>query len=121
MTSDRKLFIKILNLNCFVTDELGFDELYLVLHGEKIWPEDHLYKSVKKGRTSVNVEIRNLSPNTHLELELWDYDYLSPNDQLGIFPIFIDEPGGSYTTDMIPNSEKTDKAKYLIVWEIDYE
>jgi len=34
MTSDRKLFIKILNLNCFVTDELGFDELYLVLHGE---------------------------------------------------------------------------------------
>jgi len=69
----------------------------------------------------VNVEIRNLSPNTHLELELWDYDYLSPNDQLGIFPIFIDEPGGSYTTDMIPNSEKTDKAKYLIVWEIDYE
>lgn len=108
-------------MNCFVTDELGFDEVYLVWQGVKIWPENHLYKSVNKGRTNVNVTIRNLKPNTRVNLEVWDYDYLSPNDQLGTFPLYIDEPGGPYTTDIEPKAKNTAKAKYSLVWEIDYE
>lgn len=121
MASDRKLFIKILHLNCFITDELGFDELYLKLNGEKIWPQDHKYKPVKAGRTKVNVKIKNLNPNKRLDFEIWDYDYFSADDLLGKVPVFIDEPGGPYTTDMIPNSPESQKAKYTIVWEIDYE
>ena len=121
MTSVRKLFIKIRYLKCFVTDEMGFDEVFLLLNGKKIWPKNHTYKAVKPGRTNINVEIKNLDPNIHFDLEIWDFDYISSNDLLGRVPILIDEPGGPYTTDMIPNSLETEKAKYSIVWEIDYE
>ena len=121
MFSTRKLFIRILHLNCFVTDELGFDELFLVMNGEKIWPVDHKYTIVKAGKTSISVEIRNLDANTSLELEVWDYDYLSANDLLGKITLYVDEPGGPYTTDMLPNSMETEKAKYTLTWEIDYE
>ena len=104
-----------------MTEEVGFDEVFLVFQGKKIWPEDHLYKSVKKGHTEVNVEIRDLNPNTQLEIEIWDFDYLSANDLLGKFSMFIDEPGGPYTTDLMQNVTETGKAKYSITWEIDFE
>jgi hypothetical protein len=120
MVDERKLFIKILQLNCFITDEFGFDELYLVIKKEKIWPVGNSYKSVKQGAIDINVNVYNLSPNTQLNLELWDYDFISSNDLLGNMPLYIDEPGGPYTTDMIPNKEETDRAKYSIVWEIDF-
>ena len=120
MVDERKLFIKILQLNCFITDEAGFDELYLVIKEEKIWPVNQSYISVNPGSTEINVKIYDLIPNTQLDLEVWDFDYLSSNDLLGIVPLFIDEPGGPYTTDMIPNIEETDKAKYSIIWEIDF-
>jgi hypothetical protein len=121
MTRKRKLFLRILHIACFITDEPGFDELQIILNDEKIWPKNHKFKSVNKGLIKVNTEIRDLDPDTHLDLEVWDYDYLSSNDLLGKFPIYIDEPGGPYTTDMIPNSLETQKAKYSITWEIDYE
>ena len=120
MVNERKLFIKILQLNCFITDEVGFDELYFVVKEEKIWPVNNTYKSVKQGSTEINVNIDNLLPDTQLDLEVWDYDFLSSNDLLGKVPLHIDEPGGPYTTDMIPNIEETDKAKYSIIWEIDF-
>ena len=120
MADERKLFIKILQLNCFITDEIGFDELYLVVKNEKIWPENQLYKSINPGSTNINVKIFDLSPNTQIDLEVWDYDYLSSNDLLGKIPLFIDEPGGPYTTDMILNKKETEKAKYSVTWEIDY-
>ena len=121
MTSERQLFIKILQLKCFVTEERGFDDIYLVLNGEKIWPPKQLFKPVKPGDTSVDVVIRHLSSNVQLDLEIWDHDFLSSNDLLGKIPLLVDEPGGPFTTDMIPNSMETDKAKYSIMWEIDYE
>ena len=120
MADERILFIKILLLNCFVTDEIGFDELYLVVNKEKIWPQNQFFKSINPGSTTIDVKIFDLLPNTQIDLEVWDYDYLSSNDLLGTVPLYIDEPGGPYTTDMIPNNEETEKAKYSIVWEIDY-
>ena len=120
MVDERKLFIKILQLNCFVTDEIGFDEVYITLNNERIWPEQNLYKSINPGSTDINIKIFDLKPHTQIDLEVWDYDYLSSNDLLGKIPLFIDEPGGPYTTDMIPNKKETKKAKYSIVWEIDY-
>lgn len=121
MASERKLFVKILCINCFFTDELGFDEIYLLVHGKKIWPENEKYIPVKSGRTEVNVAIGNLESNSELEIEIWDFDYLSANDLLGRVQLLVDEPGGPYTTDMVPNVAKTIKAKYSLVWEIDYE
>jgi hypothetical protein len=120
MLDERKLFIKILQLNCFITDEIGFDEVYLTVNNEKIWPQNHSYKSINPGSTKIDVKIFDLLPDSQIDLEVWDYDYLSSNDLLGVIPLFIDEPGGPYTTDMIPNKNETEKAKYSVLWEIDY-
>jgi hypothetical protein len=121
MASERKLFIKILILKCFVTEERGFDDIYLVLKSKKIWPQNQPFKPVMPGDTKIDVVIKGLDPNMQVDLEIWDFDYLSSNDLLGKVPLLIDEPGGPFTTDMIPNSTETDKAKYSILWEIDYE
>ena len=121
MASDRKLFINILFLKCFITDEIGFDDIYLALNGEKIWPRRQSFKPVKPGDTKIDAEIKGLDSNMLLDLEIWDFDYISSNDLLGKVHLLIDEPGGPFTTDMVPNSLETDKAKYSIVWEIDYE
>ena len=121
MPIKRTLLVKILFLNCFITDEIGFDDIFLMLNNEKIWPPDKRQQSVKPGRTSIDLEILNLQKGTRLNIEIWDYDIISSNDKLGIFPIHIDEPGGPFVTDMIANSNETDKAKYSIEWEIDFQ
>lgn len=107
-------------LNCFITDEFGFDDIYLAINNEKIWPITKRQQSVKPGRMAVDVEIKELHSGSKLNIEIWDFDLISSNDQLGVFPILIDEPGGPFVTDMVVNSNETDKAKYSIEWEIDF-
>jgi hypothetical protein len=99
---------------------MGFDDVFLVLKGEKIWPKNKRHHPIRPGQTIVNVEIKGFDINTALEIEVWDFDYISRNDLLGKVPVFLDEPGGPFTTDMIQNQMETLKAKYSIEWEIDY-
>jgi hypothetical protein len=67
------------------------------------------------------VEIRKIDPGTNMVIEIWDYDYISRNDLLGTVTVYIDEPGGSYSTDMVPNEKETKRAKYILEWEIDFD
>jgi hypothetical protein len=121
MASDRKLLMRILQLNCYITEEFGFDEVYMMMNGRRIWPKNHTYKSLKAGHTKIDVEIKDLVPDQKLEIEIWDFDFLTSNDLLGKIPVVIDEPGGPYTTDLIPSSEGGGKAKYSLTWEIDFQ
>jgi len=120
MIKERKLLLKLVNLNCFMTDETGSDEIFLMVNDQKIWPVDHKFNTIRPGCTEISIELKDFDTGTLLEIEIWDFDFLSSNDLLGIFPIFLDEPGGPYQTDMIQNSEKTINAKYSIEWELDY-
>ena len=120
MASKKTLQVKILFLNCFITDELGFDDIFLVIDNEKIWPIDKRQQSVKPGRTALDIEIKEIRFGSQLNIEIWDYDMISSDDKLGVFSIFVDEPGGPFVTDMVVNSNETDKAKYSIEWEIDF-
>ena len=120
MENKRKLLLKLLNLYCYITDETGSDEIYLMVNREKIWPVDRVYCDVGPGRLGILVDLREFDAGTSIDIEVWDYDYLSSNDLLGIVPILLDEPGGPYITDMVQNREKTDKARYSIEWEVDY-
>jgi len=120
MESKRKLLLKILNINCYLTDEAGFDDIYLVVDDQKIWPTDKSAYPVKPGKIKIELKLSGYDPGTFLEIEIWDFDYFSSNDLLGKVPLFLDEPGGPYNTDMIQNMNKTQKAKYSIDWEIDF-
>ena len=120
MATDRKLLLRVKNIYCYITDETGFDDVYLKVNGKKIWPKNRRFYPVRPGRTKVNVDLGDFDKNTSLEIEVWDFDYISRNDLLGKVLVFLDEPGGPYTTDMIQNQEETLKAKYSIEWEIDF-
>ncbi len=112
--------VRLISLNCYATEESGYDDVYLMLNGEKIWPEHKRQLPVRIGTTELNIDLNNLEPNSKLDIEIWDYDVISANDLMGHFPIYVDEPGGPYTTDMIPDPVEAKVAKYNIEWEIDF-
>lgn len=120
MVNLRKLKVRLLNLNCYATEESGYDDVFLMLNGEKIWPKKKRQQGVGIGTTALNVDIEDLDPDTKLDLEIWDYDVISANDLMGHVPIYVDAPGGPYTTDMIPDPEEAKLAKYMVEWEIDF-
>lgn len=120
MENKRKLLLKISCLNCYMTEETGSDDIFLMMDQQKIWPEDQKFIPVQPGRTPVSVELKEYDPGTSVEIEIWDYDLLSSNDLLGTVHILLDEPGGPYLTDMIQNRKETEKAKYSIEWELDF-
>ena len=120
MTVPGKLKLRLLNLNCYATEEHGFDDVFLMMDHKKIWPVDKRQSPVRVGTTVLNVEIPDLDPGSKLDIEVWDYDVISQNDLMGHVPLFIDSPGGPYTTDMIPDPEEAKIARYNIEWEIDF-
>ena len=113
-----KLNIRILNLNCYTTGESGDDEVFLKLGGKKIWPVKGKYKSMKTEKVEVRVEVPDLDQGSMIEIELWDYDLLSPNDKLGVFKLQADRQGGPFTAEMIKNLNESSVARYNLEWEI---
>ncbi len=121
MTFERILQCRLILLNCIITDESGFDDVFLKVSGKKVWPKKKKQKSVRPGITSLDIELHGIEPGTHMEVEIWDYDFISPNDLLGTVKVYIDEPGGPFVTDMIPNEKETKRARYSLEWEIDFD
>jgi hypothetical protein len=120
MVSLQKLKLRLLTLNCYATEETGYDDVYLMLNNEKIWPKKKRQLPVHIGNTALNVEISDIESGTALDIEIWDYDVISKNDLMGHVPFYIDKPGGPFSTDMIPDPVEAKVAKYTIEWEIDY-
>jgi hypothetical protein len=110
--------LRLLKLNCYVTDEADADEVFLKMNKKKIWPVREQYKSMERGALPVDVEIKDIAGNSKIELELWDYDLLSSNDLLGTFKIIADRRGGPYNTDMVLNKKSGENARYNLEWEI---
>ncbi len=121
MVSLKKLKVRLINLNCYATEEPGYDDVYLMLNGKKIWPQKKRQRPVRIGSTELNIDIEDIDPGTKLDIEIWDYDVISANDLMGHVFIFVDQPGGPYSTDMIPDPVEAKVAKYTLEWEIDFK
>ncbi len=108
--------IKLNRVHCKLPDEIDKDEMYLKYKGEKIWPKGSIYFRVDTGDVApVNVTLE-LEEGWH-EIELWDFDYLSRNDFLGIFKFLVDDQAGVYSNTMAL-VEKNSTAAYVLDWEI---
>lgn len=68
--------------------------------------------------TPLDVEISGLSVGQEIVIELWDFDWLSSNDLLGVFKLEVPGLIGTYATDMTLNLAETQKAKYTLEWEV---
>ncbi len=101
---------------CILNDEIDKDEVYLKLKGKKIWPSGSAYKSIDSGeRTPVDIDFEH--EEGEMDIELWDFDYMSRNDHLGTFTMKVDDHKGNYTTSMRLKDEKS-TASYILEWAI---
>lgn len=112
-----KLAIRIKSIHCYMHEEADGDEVFLKLNGRKIWPEGEKYVKMKDQTQEVDVLVPDLPVDEVVELEIWDYDFLSANDLMGKIKMLVDKPGGPYTSDIQLADEKQ-VARYAVVWEI---
>ncbi len=111
------LSIKILHIHCYFYEEDDGDEVFLVINKKKVWPVKEKWYRMKAESLAVDHVIDGFKVNEKIDLEIWDYDYLSPNDYMGKISMLIDAPGGPYTTDM-QLADPKQIARYSITWEI---
>ena len=108
--------IRLTSVQCTTPDEIDKDEMYLKMGGKKIWPEGERYHRVDTG----DVEVINLTFDVDEgwnEIELWDFDFVSQNDLLGVCKFKVDDEVGKYSTSM-KVLERDSTASYILFWEI---
>jgi hypothetical protein len=111
--------VRLTRLHCYFVEESQYDDVYLKYNGKKIWPEDKRQQPIMMDTTTeLELEIENVSKNEEIIIELWDWDFLSPNDKLGVFKMVVEGDPGPFSTDMIQNLKETRKAKYTLDWEV---
>lgn len=110
--------IQLNHLKCILNDEIDKDEVFLKYKGKKLWPPE-IYRSVdNEEKKEIGITFAHENIDEPLVIELWDFDYLSPNDHLGTFTMKVDEKaGGPYQTSMVLH-ERNSTASYILNWEI---
>ena len=108
--------VKLIKLYCYRQEENDGDEVYINYNDKRLWPQEGKYCRMNKDEEIINVEIKNIKSGEVISIELWDYDFVSSNDKLGLFTMLVDEKGGPFTTDMLAHSSRG--AKYSLEWEV---
>lgn len=115
--TDKRKFLRLESLISYVQSESGGDEIFIKYKNEKVAPDDGRYiKMSRGGPVTLGVEIEIDKTETWVELELWDYDLLSPNDSIGKFRLLVDETGDNFSTEL-KRSDDTD-AQYVLNWSV---
>ncbi len=109
--------IKLHAVICNVPDEPDKDEIFLGIQNKKIWPLKSKFQKVGVDEAlALNVSAK--FETAWVEIELWDYDYMSKNDHLGSFHLDLTQDAGHYGTILSNNNEVSKQADYMINWEI---
>ena len=108
--------IHLKSVKCTIPDEIDKDEMYLKMNGEKIWPQGDFYHRLDTDE-SVDIDLEYEVSEGWVEVELWDFDFISRNDLLGVFKFKVDYTLGKYNTSMTVLEEGS-HASYILYWEI---
>jgi hypothetical protein len=116
MAENVKYQLRLLNLYCYRQDEGDGDEVFLKHDKKKLWPADSKYVKVKEGDYKISQNLDGIDKGTQMIIELWDYDFITPNDKLGEFVMLVNERGGPFKTDL--KALESQDAKYSLEWEV---
>lgn len=108
--------LRLHSIKCNVPDEIDKDEMFLKFDGHKIWPEESKYFRMDADDRVVIDHDLEVAVGW-VEIELWDYDFVSLNDHLGSFKLNIGEQG-KFTASMVMNEKETHSASYFLEWEV---
>ena len=109
--------LKLKSITCYQPSETDKDEIFLIYRGNKIWPKSSKFLRIDTDETlDINLNLDGVT--IWMEIELWEYDYLSKNDHLGDFVFKSSNYPGEYTNDLRVNDEYIGKVKYSLRWEI---
>ncbi len=104
------------SITCQQPSETDKDEIYLRYRTEKIWPSAKFIKIDTDQTIEINL---NLDAKTvWMELELWEYDYMSRNDHLGDFVFKTSNYPGNYTCELSVMEKFEGKVQYTLEWEL---
>jgi hypothetical protein len=92
------------------------DEVFIQYKKKRIAPSDSKFYKVSSAPIEINIEVPLDKSEKWVELELWEYDRLTPNDSLGHFKLLVDQVSDTFTAELI--RKKDSGAKYVLNWEI---
>jgi len=104
--------LKLLDLRCIETEDVGADEAYITVKGNKVWSTD----GIKSGE---EVSLRNVNPikfRGEAEVAVWDEDtgMFDSDDQIGKFTVYDD----SVEEDEQHYELKGDGGHYLLIFKV---
>ena len=114
--SEKKRFLRLDSLVAYVQTEADGDEIFIKYNDEVVAPVKSRFIRMTKEPASLNVEIELQESVKWAELELWDYDHLSPNDCLGKFRLFVEEAGKNFSAELAKNDGS--EARYVLNWSV---
>jgi hypothetical protein len=116
MMPNKTRFLRLRSLVAYLQSESNGDEIYIKYKDKKIAPVDTKFYKMPQGPLELNIEIELDKSDEWVELELWDYDVLSPNDFLGNFKLMVDELSEDFTAELIRTEDP--KARYVLNWAV---
>lgn len=115
--ADKKRFLRLDSIVAYMQSEMDGDEIFVKYNGEKVAPQKSRFIRLSNSEPAVlDVEIPLTSDDHWVELELWDYDHLSPNDRLGNFRLLADEVADGFSAELAPNKDAI--ARYVLNWSV---
>ena len=114
--TNKTRFLRLQSLVPYVQTEADGDEIFIRYKNKKVAPARSKFYKVSGHPVELNIEVQLQKDDQWVELELWEYDRLSPNDSLGHFRLLVDQASDNFTAELIRNKESA--AKYVLNWEI---
>src|SRR5690349_15580071 len=109
-------FLRLDSLVAYLQTESDGDEIFLKYNDEKIAPSDSKFMKMSRDPVPLNVEIELADDQKWVELELWDYDRFTPNDNLGKFRLLVDEVAENFTAELVRDREA--EGRYVLNWSV---
>lgn len=114
--ADKIRFLRLDSIVAYMQTEMDGDEIFIKYKGEKVAPSDRKFVRMTSEPATLAVEIPLDPDESWVELELWDYDHLSPNDSLGKFRLLVDEVAEGFSAELAP--AKDAPARYVLNWSV---